>query len=131
MWSKIPDNILRDIHVLNQYTAGAQKESTLTICNRNNSEGNKVFTANAAGGNDSSIEVMDCDTRFGPETRKIGDVHTHPYHPEAVGLLPSHADLAVTLSESRINKNKQIACISNSQSPLITCQQPKKIPVTS
>lgn len=123
MWKKIPDNILRDIHTLNSYTAQSNKESTLTACSRSD----KIFTAGAGGGDDGSVESMSCDTRFG-ETKRIMDHHTHPYHPSAVGLLPSQADLAVTLSESKINNRKQISCISNAQSPLIACQQVKRVP---
>lgn len=123
MWKKIPPNILADINTLNQYTSTAQKESTLTVCGKQN----KIFTAAAGGGEDGSVESLSCDARFG-KTDRVGDVHTHPHDPSAVGLLPSHADLAVTLSESKINNRKQISCISNAQAPLIACQQAKRVP---
>ena len=123
MWKKIPDNILNDIHTLNEYTANSGKESTLTAC------GNQthVYTANASGGEDGSVESLTCDKRFG-KTQRIADIHTHPHREEASGLTPSHADLAVNLAESYDNNKKQISCITNKQSPLIICNQSKRVP---
>ena len=125
MFKKIPPNILHDIHILNEYTAKSGKESTLTGCSRTGVD--KVFTAGAGGGDDGSVESLSCDPRFG-DTNRVMDHHTHPHDPSAVGLLPSQADLAVTLSESKIHNRKQISCISNAQAPLIACQQSKRVP---
>lgn len=123
MFKKIPPNILRDIHVLNEYTASSGRESTLTGC----SNGKNVFTAGAQGGEDGSVESLSCDKRFGKSTR-ILDIHTHPHREEASGLTPSHADFAVNLIESYENNKKQVSCISNKESPLIVCKQPKQVP---
>jgi len=123
MLKRIPPNILHDIQTLNEYTATSGKESTLTACSRSN----RLFTAGAGGGDGGSVESLSCDQRFGKAERKM-DVHTHPHNPSAVGLLPSQADLAVTLSESKTNNTKQISCISNKESPLIVCSEAKRVP---
>ena len=122
MWKKIPDNILHDITVLNDYTAQHGKESTLTVCKNRQA----VFTANAGGGDGDSVESLACNSQFGDETKRVADIHTHPNDDFAVGLLPSQADMAVTLSESYEHKSKQISCISNKQAPYIVCQESKK-----
>lgn len=127
MWRTIPSNILNDIKTLNNYTSQNEKESTLTVC-RNNS---KVFTANATGGEDGSVESLSCDSRFGENTRRVADIHTHPYNEYSVGLLPSQADMAVNLSESKKANSKQTSCISNANSPYIVCHEPKRVPTTS
>ena len=126
MWKKIPSNILHDIQVLNDYTAGASKESTLTVCKQKDS----IFTAAAMGGENESVTSLGCDNRFGTSDR-VADVHTHPSGEMYSGLTPSHADMAVNLDESHINNKKQISCISNKESELIICNQAKQVPKKS
>lgn len=109
--------------MLNEYTSTSMKESTLTVCGT----GKSTFTAAASGGEDGSVESLSCDKRFGKANR-FGDVHTHPHREEASGLTPSHADFAVNLIESYENNKKQISCISNKESPLIVCNQAKRVP---
>lgn len=128
MWKKIPDNILHDIHVLNDFTSTANKESTLTVC-KNRKESN-MFTAAATGGEGESVQSLGCDKRFGAVDR-VADIHTHPPGEQYSGLTPSHADLAVNLAESSDNKKKQISCISNRESELIICNEARAVPTRS
>jgi len=126
VWKKIPDNILHDIHVLNDFTSTANKESTLTVCKNEK----QTFTAAASGGDNESVQSLGCDQRFGAVDR-VADIHTHPPGEMYSGLTPSHADLAVNLIESNENKKKQISCISNRESELIICNESKQVPKRS
>jgi hypothetical protein len=107
------------------YTARTKKEISATFCRKPGSK--RLFVANHIGGDQGSVESLDCARAFG-KSERVGDVHTHPDDAETIGILPSQDDVFTTLVDSFNVNRPQVSCITNSITPLIECYKPRGLP---
>jgi hypothetical protein len=121
----MPREILPELRTMEAYTAQNKREISATFCRKPNSK--RLFVANHVGGEEGSVESLDCASAFGQSDR-IGDVHTHPTTSDTIGILPSQDDMFTTLVDSFNNNMAQVSCITNDQTPLVECYKPKGVP---
>src|SRR5215212_3848168 len=121
----IPKEIRHDIEYAIDRTREDNNEKSLTFCRLKGS--NKIHTSAFARGVRGSTEVKPCDEKYG-DAVKVGDFHTHPIDKVTIGIIPSEADAASNIIESRDNGERQISCIASTDSKMIHCFQPRKMP---
>lgn len=121
----IPREVLPELRTMEEYTGRTRKEISATFCRKPGLR--RLFIANHVGGNEGSVESLDCASAFG-KSERIGDVHTHPTDSETIGILPSQDDMFTTLVDTFNTQRAQVSCITNNQTPLIECYKPKGVP---
>jgi hypothetical protein len=128
MWNKIPKDIMDELAELRAHTRKTGNEASFTFCKRPHKP-DKLYIGSDFQGDDSSVDVGDCDKATGKGTR-IGDAHSHPIESDTVGLTPSDADVAGMMEATYRQKRKQIACITAPyrEQDIVHCMEAKKIP---
>ena len=122
---EIPVNVRQEMEDAIAETQKDGRERSLTFCRLTGT--NSIHVSAHMKGLAREVIVDTCSAKYG-DAEKIGDFHTHPIHPDNMGISPSEADMTGTMEDSEFTKKRQIACISNHEAKHIHCYQPKEVP---
>lgn len=122
----IPYEIKHDIQRAITETKKDNKEKAITFCRIKGKD--KIHSSSYSYGEQMSTLVLPCNEKYGENTVKVGDLHTHPYGKIAMGITPSEADFTGTLHDAYSYKSRTISCVTNHGSKMVHCYQPKEIP---
>lgn len=124
-FNRIPPEVMSELNAITNFTKSTGREASITFCQKKGQK--KVYVGGHTEGDETSTDVEICSKKFG-NAERIGDAHTHPVAVDAVGIVPSEADMVGTLQESFFNNRPQVGCITSHYAPHILCMQPKYVP---